>query len=86
MPSLTYTNWSENTASPLTFKTNHFQEISQSGNRFMFARKFSEITDNKILDLIDNRLLNIPVPQKAAVPEEQTAGKVVPAQKEVQVV
>lgn len=69
MPSLTYANWTEKKASPLTFKTNNFKELKALGRQYLFARKFSEITDRKILDLIDIRLRKVRIAEKQLLQE-----------------
>ncbi|MTI30405.1 beta-1,6-N-acetylglucosaminyltransferase [Xanthovirga aplysinae] len=55
--SITYTNWTHPTRPlPLTFEKQDFQELAHCKDK-IFARKFSEETDAKILDLVDENLL-----------------------------
>lgn len=55
-PSQTYVNWErKNVALPVTFNDKDLQELSQVDQ--LWARKFNVDYDEKILDLIDNKLL-----------------------------
>lgn len=56
-PCLTYTDWSNTkSSSPLTFTLEHFESLKEKSN-FLFARKFDDTIDEKILDKIDTKLL-----------------------------
>lgn len=55
-PSQTYVNWErKNVALPVIFNDKDLQELSQVDQ--LWARKFDVDYDEKILDLIDNKLL-----------------------------
>jgi len=55
--SLTYTNWTNMSRPlPLTFLEEDFQEISNCKKK-LFARKFSEKIDAKVLNMVDEKLL-----------------------------
>ena len=57
-PSLTYVNWvRENVELPVTFKAEDFLELADQPADKLFARKFDAETDEKILDLLDEHLL-----------------------------
>lgn len=48
---LRYIDWSEGNASPKTFKIDDLQTLLSSGK--LFARKFNETVDGKVLDALD---------------------------------
>lgn len=57
-PTVTYTNWLAGGASPKVFTEKDFGELQNASGEFLFARKFSEQDDAKILDLLDEHLLD----------------------------
>ncbi|MGB2186256.1 MAG: beta-1,6-N-acetylglucosaminyltransferase [Akkermansiaceae bacterium] len=57
LPSLTYTNWDDSLASPRTFTCADFEELQNLGGRYLYARKFSEMHDERVMSMIDDRLL-----------------------------
>ncbi len=60
MPSITYVNWErKNTPLPVTFTVKDFEELKKAAESKLFARKFDVELDEKILDQIDLKLLNV---------------------------
>jgi hypothetical protein len=56
-PTVTYTNWLAGGSSPKVFAEQDLDELKTVSGEFLFARKFSEEDDSKILDLLDEYLL-----------------------------
>ncbi|GEM_PF-812216 len=59
--------WEGGKRSPKLFETKDFDELAQAGPDKLFARKFDMSLDEKILDLIDEKLLLKKLPQKLEV-------------------
>jgi hypothetical protein len=57
LPCLTYTTWLTSASSPCVFCEADFGELQSMSGRFLFARKFSEAKDRRIMELIDKHLL-----------------------------
>lgn len=59
MPSVTYVNWKRKIPSlPVTFQKEDEAELFSQGENKLFARKFDMDLDNKILDILDERILS----------------------------
>lgn len=68
-PPLTYTNWhKENVPLPVTFTWEDFTELTTAGDSYLFARKFDEIIDEKIFDLLDEKNGNMDQDSQTALP------------------
>ncbi|WP_302849930.1 beta-1,6-N-acetylglucosaminyltransferase [Polaribacter batillariae] len=59
LPSVHYIDWTrKNTLLPVTFKVEDLNLLINQPENLLFARKFDEKIDNKILDLIDTSINN----------------------------
>ena len=57
--SLTYVNWERPTGPlPVTFGIDDLKELKQASEKYLWARKFDESVDSKILDEIDKDFLD----------------------------
>lgn len=53
-PSVTYNNWNKpNVPLPVVFNVSDFEELKKFSNYYLFARKFSEDSSTKLIELLD---------------------------------